>query len=276
MRTIKTILGVTAILGALAVAMPSAQTALTTTTLSSAQLPGAVPMAAGADYVNLTSATGVTVGTELVIDNEAQIVDATTPISTRFRVRRGQGGTTAEFGHASGANVFVGTPSQFYPQNRVASGACVSTANISAPRVMVGSNGVTVQMCPAVSTLAGSAAGVWGVVRLNGQAYSGYANTGWTYATAGALTIQPGVQYIGSAGALAMTLAAPEKWQDGMTMTLIASTAQAHTVTYTAGFWGNTTSSDVATFGGAIGDQFTVVAIGGVWRPVNIRNVTLA
>jgi hypothetical protein len=155
------------------------------------------------------------------------------------------------------------------------SSACVSTAQQASPRVVV-SLSVSVFLCPPVSTLTGSTASTWaqiiedGLPRANATRY-----TGWTYATAGAVTIQPGVQFIGSAGALAMTLAAPDKYMDGMTMVLQASTAQAHTVTYTAGFYGTTTSSDVATFGGAIGDNFVVYASNGAWRIASLKAVTI-
>jgi hypothetical protein len=36
-------------------------------------------------------------------------------------------------------------------------------------------------------------------------------------------------------------------------------------VTYTAGFSGNTTTSDIMTFGAGIGNSMTVLAVSGVW-----------
>ncbi len=97
------------------------------------------------------------------------------------------------------------------------------------------------------------------------------------YATSGALTIQPGMAFLTKAGVDVMTLAAPtDVTHDGLMMTIVATTANAHTVTQTTpGFNGGGSASDVATFGGAIGDNLQVVAYGGVWHIVNKTNVTL-
>lgn len=98
------------------------------------------------------------------------------------------------------------------------------------------------------------------------------------YTTAGAIAEKSGIVTIGSAGALAMTLAAPiDGSDDGKMLTIVAITAQAHTVTNTSpGFNSGGAGSDVATFGGAIGDSMILVAYGGVWHAVNLLNVTLA
>lgn len=250
-----------------------AQTSLYTTTLGATlQAPA---QGAPATRITLASGSNVAVGQGLVVDGEYMTIQSSTPIATQWNVVRGQSGTTAG-AHASGAAVLFGATNNFYFASREPSGYCVSTQQQATPRVVV-SLSVSLFMCPAVNTLAGSAAASWGQITFNGQPYnSQYRYTGWTYTSAGALTVQPGVQFIGSAGALAMTLASPEKWQDGMVMVLQASTAQAHTVTYTPGFYGNTTSSDVATFGGAIGDNLVIFASGGVWRPISTRNVTFA
>jgi hypothetical protein len=89
----------------------------------------------------------------------------------------------------------------------------------------------------------------------------------YTYAVAGALTIAPGLHRIGAGAAevKAMTLAAPSLADDGMEMTVISASAYAHTITYTAGFYGDTTTSDVVTFAAKVGPSATFVAIGGVW-----------
>lgn len=97
------------------------------------------------------------------------------------------------------------------------------------------------------------------------------------YTSAGAISERSGSVFIGSGGALAMTLAAPSTDDNGKQLAIIASTAQAHTVTNAApGFNSGGAASDVATFGGAIGDSMVVVAWGGVWHAVNLTNVTLA
>lgn len=106
----------------------------------------------------------------------------------------------------------------------------------------------------------------------------------WTvasYAGAGAIAIPETKQNVYvklSAGSgLAMTLAAPSYAQEGQEMVIQAETAQAFTVTQTTpGFNGASTSGDVATFGGAIGDTFHIKAVGGQWNVLSTRNVTIA
>lgn len=99
-----------------------------------------------------------------------------------------------------------------------------------------------------------------------------------TYTTAGAISETSGYVYIGSGGALAMTLADPATADNGKTLTIIASTAQAHTVSNAAGsgFNGGGAAADIGTYGGAIGDNLVLTANGGVWYVVSNTNVTLA
>jgi hypothetical protein len=78
------------------------------------------------------------------------------------------------------------------------------------------------------------------------------------------------------AGVAAMTLAGPSKADNGIVVTIKSSTANAHTVTYTAGFYADTTSSDVATFAAKDGASITLVADGGKWGVVALGNVTIA
>jgi hypothetical protein len=73
-----------------------------------------------------------------------------------------------------------------------------------------------------------------------------------------------------------MTLAAPAADQDGLMVTILSGSANAHTVTYTAWFYGDTTSSDVATFAAKVGPSMTIVARGGTWGVQSLANVTLA
>jgi len=101
---------------------------------------------------------------------------------------------------------------------------------------------------------------------------SPYADS-YTYSVDGALTIAPGIHKIIKGSAIALTLAAPTTAQSGIQMTIAALTTFAHTVTYTAGFAGNTTSSDVATLN-ATGDTFTIVAVNGTWVVVGLNSVT--
>ena len=92
----------------------------------------------------------------------------------------------------------------------------------------------------------------------------------------GAISIGHGSVYITKASAAALTLAAPPLSMDGAVLRIVATTAHAHTVTYTAGFNGSSTSGDVATFGGARGDCMEITAYQGVWYTSGaLRNVTL-
>lgn len=58
-------------------------------------------------------------------------------------------------------------------------------------------------------------------------------------------------------------------------MTVISTTAAAHTITYTPGFYGDTTSSDVATYAAKVGASATFIAMRGLWGVYCLANVTL-
>jgi hypothetical protein len=81
---------------------------------------------------------------------------------------------------------------------------------------------------------------------------------------------------ITKATAAAITLGAPSKAQDGLRITFLSGTAAAHTVTYAAGFYGDTTASDVATFAAKVGASMTLEAQAGAWGPLALANVTAA
>jgi hypothetical protein len=83
-------------------------------------------------------------------------------------------------------------------------------------------------------------------------------------------------------GAAAITLGAPVAGkpsaggQDGFQIKFIAGSAQAHVVTNASpGFNGGGSSKDVATFGGALGDQLSLEAYNGAWYIVSATNITL-
>lgn len=76
--------------------------------------------------------------------------------------------------------------------------------------------------------------------------------------------------------AAAMTLAAPSTLADDVELEIVSDSAYAHTVTFTPGFYGDTTSSDVATFAAKAGASMTVVASGGRWGIKALANVSLA
>ena len=83
------------------------------------------------------------------------------------------------------------------------------------------------------------------------------------------------------AGVAAMTIADPTATtHDGVTLTFIATTANANTLSNAAGsgfFSSGGGTKDIATWGGAIGDGFTIIAYQGKWYidPRGVTNVTL-
>jgi hypothetical protein len=99
-----------------------------------------------------------------------------------------------------------------------------------------------------------------------------------TYSAAGAIAIpvQNTMVVLNGGAARAMTLAGPGKDQDGLTLTVLNASAFAHTVTYTAGFYGDTTSSDVITFAAKAGASFICVARGGTWGLLGLTNCVIA
>lgn len=241
------------------------QATISTTTLAAAVTSINQP------WVQLASTTGIVAGYSIYVDRELMAVTsvARTPI---VDVRRAVAGTAGA--HANASLVFSG-PSNYFGAGQPLSGPCTSTQEIALPRIVV-ANGDIYDCKGATATTQ-----VWVPYARGGFNappvgwLGGPAGVPPTYTSAGAITVMPGVQFIGSGGALAMTLANPTTAQNGMVMIILAGTAQAHTVTYTAGFGGGTTSRDVATFAGAINDGMTIVANNGIWWVINTRNVTL-
>lgn len=86
--------------------------------------------------------------------------------------------------------------------------------------------------------------------------------------------------FITKAGVAAMTIADPTPTtHDGVTLTFIATTANAHTLDNSAGsgfFSSGGSSKDLATFGGAIGDRITIEAYQGKWYIKDSLNITLS
>lgn len=98
-----------------------------------------------------------------------------------------------------------------------------------------------------------------------------------TYGASGAIAVpdRNATIVLAKAGVGAMTLADPTQDMDGRVLNILSSTAQAHTVTNTTGYNGAGTTGDVATFGGAIGDNMTIKAVNKKWYVTDLRNVTL-
>lgn len=250
----------------------TAQATITPTTLSAA-------LTATGTNIVVASATGFVKGYTVVIDSEVMNVSSAYVSGTTIPVIRG---ASVQVAHATSSAVYFGPPNYFSVQDP-APGPCTSTAEIALPRIVIPTRGVqpggvSIYNCVGATT----ATQTWQKYVSNGfggtalAALSGRAGAPPTYTASGAIALMPGIVYIGASGAGAMTLANPTTAQNGMVMVIYASTAQAHTVTYTAGFFGTTTSSDVATFGGAVGDNMVIYAQGGQWWALVTRNVTIA
>lgn len=92
----------------------------------------------------------------------------------------------------------------------------------------------------------------------------------------GAVTITPGIQWITKAGVAALSIAAPSS-QDGVTMTFVSTTANAHVLTFTGATLQNgvTANRTTATLAAVAGASITVVAKGVLWYVVsNSADVT--
>ena len=110
------------------------------------------------------------------------------------------------------------------------------------------------------------------------ESYGGVKPAYAVYAANGAISLYSHTAVITKGTAAALTLAAPTAdTHDGVVITVISTTAAAHTVTATTiGFNAGDAASDVGTFGGAIGDGFSFVAYQGEWYVLTNTNVTLA
>ncbi len=98
-----------------------------------------------------------------------------------------------------------------------------------------------------------------------------------TLSADGAITIKNGVVKVTKAGVAAMTLANPtDVTDDNKELTIVSTTAQAHTLTVTGGFGNGGTGEDVATFSGVVGDNINLKAFGGYWYITGAHQVTVA
>lgn len=74
----------------------------------------------------------------------------------------------------------------------------------------------------------------------------------------------------------ALTIADPTYAIEGTEMIIQAEDAQAYTLTNSTGFNGGGGGADVATFGGAVGDNIHIKAVSATWKTIATRNVTIA
>lgn len=100
--------------------------------------------------------------------------------------------------------------------------------------------------------------------------------TGTAFASDGAITTTCGLAFLTKGSAGAYTLASPTGLADGTILHIRSKSAFAHTVTYTPGFLGDTTSSDVGTFAAKVGAGLMLMAINSLWHIVSNQSVTVA
>lgn len=236
-----------------------AATALTETTLS-------VAVTVGANQIQVASATSFVVGKYVWVDNEA--MEILSIAGTVIGVARGKVATKAA-GHVSGKSVLLVPEGAFYSND--VSGSCTAADDDYTPHINTRNGNVFECL--------GFTAAVKRWAQVGGPGVSNASSmlvTGNIYTTdADAVIIEPGLHFI-NGSTIDVTLTSPGKYQNGMQMCILATNASAHTITYTTvGFNGNTTNTDVGTFGGAIGDNICVVAYEGVWWIVSTRNVTI-
>lgn len=95
--------------------------------------------------------------------------------------------------------------------------------------------------------------------------------------TNGAITVASGMYVITKAGVLADTLAAPTAGvQDGMIISIISSTADAHTLTATGLLQTGATYVNLATFAAHAGAGLTLMAYNGYWIVLYSNGITFS
>lgn len=262
-RSTLTGLLVAAFVALIHIAPAHAQTSLNSTTLSSALT------SKSTQVLSLTSAASINVNDLLVVDDEVDQVQSCSTASNTCVVTRGRNGTRTWF-HAANSVVWTGPPKAFYKDYVV--GTCTSTSETYLPHIVL-PDGDAPDVGVGVFDCLNSE---WVLEARKGarDAWSGRTDGGTTYATAGAVVIQPGVQFIGSAGALAMTLAAPTRQQNGSLLVFSDATGHAHTLTTPASTING--ASHIATFNGTAGSSVTVVAANGVWWVVALNGVSIS
>lgn len=232
-------------------------------TLNSTTLSAAV--AVDDKRATLVSNSTVKVGQLLFIDKEALLVNGPGVVGTPLvagdvaEVQRGYAGTAPQ-AHASGQKVWSGPGSDFSAKEP--NGVADASAELVLPRIVLPA-GKVFQVIDSK----------W--VVQNDLPLDSRPEPGFAYGASGALTIAKGLHKLTKAGVGVMTLADPTADQEGIVMRIRSTTAQAHTVTSVSGFGGQGGAADVATFGGAIGDGFDIVAVNLLWHVIALRNVTL-
>jgi hypothetical protein len=230
-----------------------AQAALNATTL-------AATVQSGAPTLSVASANTIAVGQQLYIDRE--MLGVTAVSGTTITVTHGVSGTRSA-GHIVGTTVYSG-PVNYFSQAEP-TGLCNPTAEVALPRI-VGTLG-NIYDCKD---------SVW--VKYTDGGFPAFSSTSTSIysATVAAITAKPGLVQITAGSAAALTLVSPTLAQNGMVMTIVSTTAFAHTITTPGGFNGGGAARDLCTRGGAIGDGLQIQASGGIWYVVTKTNCTLS
>lgn len=192
--------------------------------------------------LNVASATGAAIGNVIRIDDE-YMVQSSAAIGTSIPVaRRGDQGS-AVIAHAKNAVVEMGLASDFGPAPQ---GAAIPTP-VSPVQVRVSFNTVTAGNLSSVIP---------------------QSNQGVFLTLYGTVTT-------------AQTITDPTDAQESQVVTIQAGAAQAYLINAkdSAGAVSEVSFSgdqDIATFGGAIGDNFSFKAVNGAWMVLTKTNVTLS
>lgn len=244
-----------------------AQSATTQTTASAA-------ISATDRNIVVASATGISAGYVLVVDfSEAMTVTSAYSSGTTIPVARGGYGGTPVTAHPTSAVIVAGAPARFAAEAPTP-GLCTSTNYLAMPLVVI-KRFISMYDCTGPSSTTQS----WqqyikdGFAAFSYGQWNGRASAYNTYTTSTAIVPQPGLVFV-NGSTLAMTIIDPTVLQNGLTMCVVSTNASAHTLTYTAGFNGGTTARDVATYGGAVGDNVCFFANAGTWWVISTRNVT--
>lgn len=229
----------------LALVLPVAltgQAAVNSTTLSA-------NVAANAPTLTVAAIGPIAAGQQLYMDREAMSV--TSVAGTTVTVARGISGTRAA-AHISGTVVYSG-PANYFSQSEP-SGMCVATAEVALPRIVGG-----------LGNIYDCKDSVWVKYADGGFPAFSASSTSIYSATVATITPKPGLVQITAATAATLTLPSPTLAQNGMVMTIVSTTAVAHTITTPAGFNGGAAARDLCTLSGAIGDGLQITASGGIW-----------
>jgi hypothetical protein len=98
----------------------------------------------------------------------------------------------------------------------------------------------------------------------------------YSYGADATIPALAGLHELNTGAATVFDIAAPGLDQDGLVLIITAKTAHAYEVHSALAFLGEGAGEDEAVFGGAIGDNFALVAQNGRWLVLSAQNVTFA